>query len=74
MSGPFSIGENLSRGESLAEFVHSGANQMKCVFPGDMRVGENTSRPTSVGAARHGRQPLRAGGRIPSKKWLSPLL
>ena len=39
-------------GKSLAEFAPAGAKKMKSVFPGDMCVGENTSRPNSVRVGR----------------------
>jgi hypothetical protein len=38
--------------KSLAEFAPAGAKKMKSVFPGDLCVGENTSRPNSVRVGR----------------------
>ena len=39
----------------LAEFAPAGAKKIESVFPGDMRLGKNSSRPANVRAPPFGR-------------------
>ncbi|WP_297199211.1 hypothetical protein, partial [uncultured Flavonifractor sp.] len=59
--------------KSLAEFAPAGANKVRSVFPGDMRVGENTSQPASVALLRQWRSNDARGGLHPAQKVAMPL-
>lgn len=54
--------------KGLAEFAPAGAKKLKSVFPGDMRVGENTAQAASVGFVRLKRRNPARSGLHPTRK------